>query len=182
MLFHFFTHKKRLDKDGNGQLDAADFKDDFAAIDAQKKRMYKIILEKFDFDDDRKISSTEFYDGFLLMAWIDSDIDANFQKQQLESQAGHRNLGNLFHDWVLNFNLALEQQIQKLGHELNQPQNETDHTQKSMAAKANQDCRFQSVIGIPRPVERLMTSFPEGLSHPLERDVSYRKKKRDDFY
>ena len=144
--------------------------------------MYKIILEKFDFDDDRKISSTEFYDGFLLMAWIDSDIDANFQKQQLESQAGHRNLGNLFHDWVLNFNLALEQQIQKLGHELNQPQNKTDQTQKSMEidqAQANR--RFQSVIGSPRPVVRLMTSLPEGLSHPFERDVSYRKKRRDDF-
>ena len=60
----------RLDVDGNGELNANDFQDEFAAIDQQKKKMYAIILEKFDFDDNKTISKTEFYDGFLLMASV----------------------------------------------------------------------------------------------------------------
>lgn len=148
----------KLDADGSGQLDADDFKDDFAATAELKKRMYRIILDKFDFNDDKSISLTEFYDGFLLMTWLDADIE--FHRQQLLNS---NTLGNMFHDWVLNFNLALETQIKKLGHEL-------DHA--DFIPLPDEEGKKQGVSRISHLME-----YPN-LRHPLEVELEDRKRAR----
>ena len=183
----------RLDVDKSGVLDAKDFRDDFAATDQLKKRMYAIILEKFDFDDNKSISKTEFYDGFLLMAWIDSNAEREFHKHQLANGSESHSLGNLFHDWVLNFNIALEKQIQKLGHELNQPFDQSGDAAggNSMDISKDQEqttaVRPQSFVeGVirgragPSNISSLMTSIPSG-PHPMEMEFNYRKRPKNLF-
>ena len=180
--FSFQLPIYRLDVDGNGELDAADFRDDFAAIDQQKKQMYAIILEKFDFDDNKSISKQEFYDGFILMAWTDSDVDTGFTRQQLATDSPH-NLGNLFHDWVLNFNMAIENQIKRLGHELNYgfqgPSEDSGQPAANPAAGV-----VAEAIGAPPsgylPTNRIATlfgEFPSGVQHPMETQENRKRQK-----
>ena len=139
--------------------------------------MYAIILEKFDFDDNKTISKTEFYDGFLLMAWVDSNIDEEFQKQELATASGSPNLGNLFHDWVLNFNNALVTQIKKLGHQLDQPNESLGVNVPQQGTVAASGQAQDQTLNI---ISRMLSSMPE-TAHPMELERNYRKRPKGLF-
>ena len=62
----------KLDRDGSGVLDEDDFKHDIAYAQQHLQTLYRLILENFDFDDNQSIEYHEFFDGFILLAWLEN--------------------------------------------------------------------------------------------------------------
>lgn len=97
----------KLDKDESGELDGPDFESTIASVHEIYQRIYGILLENFDFDGGRTIDRKEFFEGFILHAWLGSC-------EFMGPPAAQPTFGKEFHQTIFRFNHGLDHKIDEL--------------------------------------------------------------------